>query len=77
MDRLLVPVRGPAQVEIVNKVFTPSESEAERAKRIVEVYERGAAGERGAVALDGEMIDLIGDVNAARPPRPRAARECR
>jgi len=48
----------PAQVEIANAVFTPSAEELERARRVVEAYERGVADGRGVVALDGEMIDL-------------------
>ena len=48
----------PAQVAIVNRVFSPSAEERERARRVVEAYERGLADGRGAVALDGEMIDL-------------------
>ena len=48
----------PAQIEVVNRAFAPSEEELERARRIVEAYERGVAAGRGAVALDGEMIDL-------------------
>lgn len=48
----------PAQVPVVNRVFVPGEEEVERARRVVEAYERGLAEGRGAVALDGEMIDL-------------------
>lgn len=48
----------PAQVATVNRVFTPSEQEVGRARRVVETYERAAEEGRGAVALDGEMIDL-------------------
>ena len=48
----------PAQVEIVNRVFSPTREDADRARRVVEAYERGLADGRGAVALDGEMIDL-------------------
>jgi citrate lyase beta subunit len=48
----------PAQVEIVNRVFSPTGEERERARRVVEAYERALADGRGAVALDGEMIDL-------------------
>jgi citrate lyase beta subunit len=48
----------PDQVEVVNRVFSPSEGELERARRVVEVYEQGAAEGRGAVSLDGEMVDL-------------------
>jgi citrate lyase beta subunit len=48
----------PAQVAIVNRVFSPTGEERESARRVVEAYERGLADGRGAVALDGEMIDL-------------------
>ena len=48
----------PAQVEIVNRVFSPTREDGDRARRVVEAYERGLADGRGAVALDGEMIDL-------------------
>jgi citrate lyase beta subunit len=48
----------PAQVAIVNRVFSPTGEERERARRVVEAYERGLADGRGAVAVDGEMIDL-------------------
>jgi citrate lyase beta subunit len=48
----------PDQVEVVNRVFSPSEADLERARRVVDVYEQGAAEGRGAVSLDGEMVDL-------------------
>jgi citrate lyase subunit beta/citryl-CoA lyase len=48
----------PAQVPVVNEVFSPSADELARARDVVDAYERAAAEGRGAVALDGEMIDL-------------------
>lgn len=48
----------PAQVAIVNRVFSPSDEETDRARRVVQAYERGRAEGRGVVSLDGEMIDL-------------------
>lgn len=48
----------PAQVEIVNRVFSPTEVEVDRARRVVEAYERALAEGHGVVALDGEMVDL-------------------
>jgi citrate lyase beta subunit len=48
----------PAQVEIVNRVFTPSEAELARAAAVVEAYDEAVGRGAGAVALDGEMIDL-------------------
>jgi citrate lyase beta subunit len=47
----------PAQVEIVNRVFSPTTEEVARAGRVVEAYERAVGDGRGAAALDGEMID--------------------
>jgi citrate lyase subunit beta / citryl-CoA lyase len=48
----------PAQVPVVNEAFAPSESELRRAQEVVAAYDRAAAEGKGAVALDGEMIDL-------------------
>jgi citrate lyase beta subunit len=48
----------PGQVEIVNRVFGPTERELEWARRIVEAYERGLEQGKGVFALDGEMVDL-------------------
>jgi citrate lyase beta subunit len=48
----------PDQVEIVNRVFTPSDEELTRARRVVEAYEQAAGEGEGVTALDGEMIDL-------------------
>jgi citrate lyase subunit beta/citryl-CoA lyase len=48
----------PAQVAVVNEAFAPSQDEVARARAAVAAYEQAAAEGRGAVALDGEMIDL-------------------
>ena len=45
----------PAQVEVINAVFTPSADEVAYAKRIVEAFE--TAGRAGVIALDGRMLD--------------------
>ncbi len=47
----------PTQVEIANRVFAPSDDELAWARRIIDAYEAGKAEGRGAIALDGEMID--------------------
>lgn len=44
----------PDQVPIINEAFTPTEAEVTRAKRVVAAFGSGA----GAVALDGEMLDV-------------------
>jgi citrate lyase beta subunit len=48
----------PAQIEIVNRVFSPTKEEQERARRVIEAFEHALAEGRGVVALDGKMIDL-------------------
>jgi len=48
----------PSQVSVVNLAFTPSESELAWASKVLHAYEAGTAEGRGAVALDGAMIDL-------------------
>ncbi len=45
----------PSQLEIINAVFTPSSDELSRARSILDAL--AAAGGRGAVELDGEMVD--------------------
>jgi len=45
----------PAQVPIINEVFTPSAEAIARAKAIVAAF--AAAGDAGVVGVDGEMLD--------------------
>jgi citrate lyase subunit beta/citryl-CoA lyase len=47
----------PDQVAILNDAFTPATAELERARAIMMAYERAAAERRGAVTLNGEMLD--------------------
>jgi citrate lyase beta subunit len=47
----------PAQIPIVNEVFTPSADEVAWARRVIAAYEDAAASGRGAVAIAGRMID--------------------
>ena len=46
----------PAQVEVINRAFTPSAEEVERAQRIVDLF--AAHPGAGTLALDGAMLDL-------------------
>lgn len=48
----------PSHVEVVNEIYTPSDAELERLRRLVAAYEHGARQEQGAVTFDGEHIDL-------------------
>lgn len=47
----------PSQIEIVNAVFSPSPEEIERARVVIEAYEAAAESGRGAVSLDGSVVD--------------------
>jgi malyl-CoA/(S)-citramalyl-CoA lyase len=47
----------PSQVELANEVFTPSATEVERARRILDAMEEAAKEGKGAVSLDGRLID--------------------
>ncbi|MGH3135373.1 MAG: HpcH/HpaI aldolase/citrate lyase family protein [Gaiellaceae bacterium] len=48
----------PEQVPVVNDSFAPSSEELAHARGVVRAFEDAAANGRGAVAFDGEMIDL-------------------
>ena len=47
----------PSQIELANDVFTPSDHLADRTRRIVAAMEEAAAQGKGAVSLDGRLID--------------------
>ncbi|HUX67308.1 MAG TPA: CoA ester lyase [Terriglobales bacterium] len=47
----------PAQLEMARSVFTPTAEAAAHAARVVAAYEEAAAAGRGAVSLDGKMVD--------------------
>lgn len=47
----------PVQIEIVESVFSPSESEIEEAKEIVQVYQKAQSEGVGAVQWKGKMLD--------------------
>jgi malyl-CoA/(S)-citramalyl-CoA lyase len=47
----------PSQVALANDVFTPGDAEIERARRILDAMEEAAKQGKGAVSLDGRLID--------------------
>jgi len=75
-------VLHPAQVDVVNEIFTPSVGDYARAVRILAAYERATSVDAaGAVMLDDEMIDeasrkmalmVAAKGEAAGLPRPAA-----
>jgi malyl-CoA/(S)-citramalyl-CoA lyase len=48
----------PSQIELANQVFTPSEAEVTKAQRILEAMDQAAKEGKGAVSLDGRLIDI-------------------
>ena len=47
----------PAQVPVINDVFTPSEPEVAHSRRIIEEFERALAEGEASIAVDGKMVD--------------------
>ena len=47
----------PAQIAVVNEVFSPTDKEVEWAKKIVAAYEEANAAGSGSVSVDGQMVD--------------------
>ncbi len=47
----------PAQIDVVNAVFTPTEAELARARRIVDAFDRAEGMGMAAVKVDGRMVD--------------------
>jgi malyl-CoA/(S)-citramalyl-CoA lyase len=47
----------PSQIALANEVFNPPAKEVDRARRILKAMKEAAAEGKGAVTLDGRMID--------------------
>ena len=54
----------PGQIESCNRIFAPSPEEIARAHRIIEAFEQNPG--KGAIALDGQMIERLHAEEAAR-----------
>jgi len=48
----------PTQIDIANNVFSPSQEEVDRARKLDAVYTEAQARGLGAVAFEGKMIDV-------------------
>lgn len=49
----------PDQVETVNRIFSPSESELDKARRIIEAFARPENAGKGVIAVDGSMVERL------------------
>jgi malyl-CoA/(S)-citramalyl-CoA lyase len=48
----------PSQIELANQVYTPSEADVTKARRIIDAMTQAAKEGKGAVSLDGRLIDI-------------------
>ena len=48
----------PTQVELANTLFCPSEAEVTKARRVIEAMAKAQKEGKGAVTLDGRLIDI-------------------
>lgn len=51
----------PSQVTLANEVFSPTEAEVTKARRIIEELRAAEAQGKGAASLDGKMIDAASE----------------
>ncbi len=47
----------PGQIETLNRVFSPSQEEIDRAVKVLDAFEKAEIAGRGAVAVEGRMVD--------------------
>ena len=48
----------PAQIDMINEVFSPSAAEIDYARRVVAAFEEAERLGRGATSLDGKVVDV-------------------
>jgi malyl-CoA/(S)-citramalyl-CoA lyase len=48
----------PSQIQLANEVYTPAQAEVTQARRITEAMAQAAKEGKGAVSLDGRLIDI-------------------
>ena len=49
----------PSQVEVVNRIFTPTKEEGIYAERVIKAFEEAKAEGKGATQLDGQLIENV------------------
>ena len=49
----------PGQIEACNAIFTPPADEVARARKIIAAFERPENAARGAISLDGQMVERL------------------
>jgi citrate lyase subunit beta / citryl-CoA lyase len=56
----------PGQIEICNRVFSPSAQEVEHARRVIEAFEQATRAGAGVATLDGRLIENLHVESAKR-----------
>ena len=46
-------------MEVVHRVFTPTEHEVEHARRVIEAFEKARTEGKGVIQLDGQVIENV------------------
>ena len=49
----------PRQLDICNRVFSPSEAEVQQARRVIDAFERAAKGGAAVATVDGRMVESM------------------
>jgi citrate lyase beta subunit len=68
------PAIHPSHIEIINEVFAPTAEQIAEAERVIEAMAAAQAEGRGAVRLDGKMIDQV-HLSAAKKVLEKARRQ--
>jgi citrate lyase subunit beta/citryl-CoA lyase len=55
----------PGQVEICNRVFSPSDAELEHARRVIDAFEQAERAGAGVITIDGRLVENL-HVESAR-----------
>jgi citrate lyase subunit beta/citryl-CoA lyase len=49
----------PSQIDVVNRIFTPTLDAVTHARRVIDAFEKARAEGRGATQLDGQLIENV------------------
>jgi citrate lyase subunit beta/citryl-CoA lyase len=49
----------PSQINIINEIFSPTNDEVNWAKKVLDIYEQTTIQKKGAVKLNGQLIDAV------------------
>jgi citrate lyase subunit beta/citryl-CoA lyase len=49
----------PAQIEVANRAFSPSEEAVRQARAVVDAFARPENAGKGVIALDGKMVERL------------------